>query len=75
MSLPTIPPPCSASCDHEPCGKVRELAARVCRFCGRAIGYQRPYHVSPRIGEAAHAECRTKRSSCDAGRPGPAADS
>ena len=51
--------PCETECKHRDCAMTREDAAKVCRRCGKAIGYEtRFYNDGP--GHLVHALCEEK---------------
>ena len=47
--------PCRSSCQHKDCAETRRMAAAVCRFCSKPIGYGSPFYRE--IDELSHAQC------------------
>lgn len=53
MAWSILPPPgteygpCEDSCEHTDCALTRKMASKVCRICGRPIGYSAKFYEDP----------------------------
>ncbi len=67
MAASQLPPPgskfgpCETECQHRDCACTRDMAAQLCRFCGKQIGYEVAFYNDPCLGEhLVHAVCLEK---------------
>lgn len=51
--------PCAAECKHIDCGVTRRMAAEVCSYCSRPIGYETRFYNAENISDGilVHADC------------------
>ena len=50
--------PCEDACGHRDCARTRQMAATVCRFCEKPIGYDRRFYQGPEgPDDLDHASC------------------
>ncbi len=52
--------PCVEACTHRDCAQSRMMAAKICRFCKRPIGYNALFYSDPEdTNGLVHAGCYT----------------
>lgn len=50
--------PCAEPCHHHDCAEMRGMAAALCVYCGKPIGYDTRFYREGHTGNSlAHAEC------------------
>jgi hypothetical protein len=47
--------PCAEPCHHKDCAETRGMAAALCVYCGKPIGYDERFYQEGRA--LSHAEC------------------
>ena len=56
--------PCEEACDHRDCAESRFIAGCSCRFCRKAIGYDRRFYLDPEAAPATPDDKRWVHARC-----------
>lgn len=57
--------PCKKACQHRDCDESRFIATFcICRFCGKAIGYQTRFYLDPDAAPATPTDKRWVHADC-----------
>lgn len=49
--------PCETNCKHVDCRQTKADALVACRFCGKPIGFEKPFNRARFDGSLAHESC------------------
>lgn len=49
--------PCRKQCEHRDCAENRALVAKLCRICGKPIGYMTSFFQEDNWASVVHADC------------------